>query len=81
MKENWLYTPILQTNQILKLELETGSYELISVGDRENQYVGIVWDGDAFWLAPRKNGVYVKWDGYHQVIEYSLPSEFDQRMY
>lgn len=77
----WLYTPVLQTNQIMKLELETGKYKLIPVGSNENQYVGIAWDGEYYWLPPRKNGPYVKWDGNQGNIEYNLPEEFSKEQY
>jgi hypothetical protein len=75
-KDEWLYTPVMLENKVLKLNLGTGEYKMISVGDSKNRYVGIGWDGEWFWLPPRRNGSYVLWDGADQVREYALPGEF-----
>lgn len=81
IKENWLYASITNSNQVLKLKLETHEYELIQIGKNGNKYAGIVWDGKYFWLPPRKNSSYVRWDGGKGVKEYALPKEFDKEQY
>lgn len=81
IKEDWLYLPLLNSNHVLKLNLRTEAYDLISIGNCRNQYSGIVWDGNYFWLPPRKNTAYVRWDGDNEVKEYSLPKEFEKKQY
>lgn len=75
-KENFLYLASCLQNLVLKFNMETYDHEWIKVGDDNNRYSGIEWDGKNFWLAPRKNTTIVKWDGVDTAIEYPLPAEF-----
>lgn len=81
IKDKWLYTPMIQSNRVLKLDLDTENYELIALGNSNNQYAGIAWDGRYFWFPPRGNGVYVKWDGGKEIMEYRLPKGFEESQY
>lgn len=81
IKENWLYAPIVNSNRILKLNLQTEEYQLIVVGSSNNRYSGIVWDGKYFWLPPRRNTPFVKWDGERYIKEYCLPKEFEREQF
>ena len=72
-KDNILYLASCRDNTVLIFHLDTQAYEWIEIGRRENRYSGIAWDGEYFWLAPRKNTSIVKWDGKNQVIEYEIP--------
>ena len=77
IRDKWCYLPSLKSNQVVVLNLETKEVEYRSIGDKKNKYVGLTWDGSYFWLAPRLNGKYVRWDGDTDVTEYSLPEEFN----
>lgn len=80
-KDEWLYAPVALDNRVLKLNLSTGEYKLIPIGNGKNRYTGIAWDGEWFWLPPRRNGNYVQWDGADQVREYALPRHFATDQY
>ena len=34
-----------------------------------------MWDGNNYWLSPRKNTSIVKWNGNDHVIEFEIPEE------
>ncbi len=77
IKNNHCILPSLSSNQIVDFDFKTNQTRYIDIGGRNNQYVGITWDGKYYWLSPRRNGKYVRWDGMEEVIEYELPSCFD----
>lgn len=81
IRDKLCYIPSLKSNQVIILDLETKKIEYRRVGDNNNRYVGITWDGSSFWLAPRRNGKYVRWDGDSNVTEHNLPEEFNKDDY
>ena len=81
LMDGCIYTPFLPTNKIFRWNLVSGKYDFIEVGSKDNRYSGIVWDGKTFWLPPRKNNRYVRWDGKKEYIEYDLPQEFQKDSY
>lgn len=60
------------SNQILRFEMDTKRYEWIDVGNMSNRYAGIAWDGENFWLAPRRNSTIIKWNGTNKIQEFNL---------
>ena len=69
---DYFYVASTLSNEVLKFCMSDCSYEWIEIGNKENRYVGIAWDGEKFWLAPRNGGAVVMWDG-EKSIEYNLP--------
>lgn len=61
--EDTLYLASCLDNFVLKFDLATRKHEWIEVGDKENTYSEIAWDGENFWLSPRQKGGIIKWDG------------------
>ena len=66
------YVASTLSNEVLKFCMSDCSYEWIKIGNEENRYVGIAWDGKSFWLAPRNGRAVVRWDG-EKCVEYKLP--------
>jgi len=71
-----LFLPSCIDNTVLKLNLYNYKYEWVNVGNKDNRYSGITYDGDSFWLSPRFNSNIVKWDGRDCVEEMKLPKSF-----
>lgn len=77
IRKNIIYLASCRDNFVLKLWLDTYTYEWIEVGTKGNRYVGIAFDGEYFWLAPRCNdSPIVKWDGDKMVEEITLWDDF-----
>lgn len=76
LKDGFLYLASCLDNYVLKMNLDTFSFEWKEVGSRANKYSGIAWDGEYFWLSPRTNTPVVKWDGKNCTEEISLPDGF-----
>lgn len=74
-KKGMVYLASGRDNTVLMYHLDTREYKWIEVGKKGNQYSGIMWDGNYYWLSPRKNTPIVKWDGYGSVVEYEIPEE------
>lgn len=65
------------TNLVLKFDMKTCAYEWIAVGGKDNKYSGIAWDGEKFWLSPRRNGTLVCWEENGGTKEFLLPKDFN----
>lgn len=74
-KEGTVYLASGRDNAVLMYHLNTHVYKWIEIGKKENRYSGIMWDGNDYWLSPRKNTPVVKWDGNGSVTEYEIPEE------
>ncbi len=74
-KDNILYLASGMDNTVLIYHLDTQTYRWVEVGKKENRYSGIMWDGNNYWLSPRKNTSIVKWNGNDHVIEFEIPEE------
>jgi hypothetical protein len=66
-----VYLPLNDYNQILKINLITCDYKILSVGEREERYGVILKVGELFYLSGEKNYIYI-WDGGQKVREISL---------
>ena len=79
--ESCIYTPILCRNAILKIDLKNDQMEEIVIGDIDCKFVGLVFDGKCFWLAPRKGRKFVRWDGEDNTETYYLPKCYEGNKY
>lgn len=75
-KEDCLYLASCIDNEILEFNMRTGEYKWIVVGKKSNKYVGIIWENNYFWIAPKYYNTLVRWNGKCEVMEYELPKEF-----
>jgi hypothetical protein len=66
-----IYVPLNEYNQILKLNLKSGNYEVLSVGMRKERYSVIVKANEGFFLSGEKEFIYW-WDGKNTVKEIPL---------
>lgn len=71
------YMASCKKNYIMKFDMQAVDFQLIKIGDEKNQYSGIAWDGERFWLTPRHGGIITIWDGKDDCV--SLES-FDLHM-
>lgn len=74
-KGDKLYLASGRDNKVLVYHLDTQTYKWIEIGKKNNRYSGIMWDGNNYWISPRKNTSIVKWDGNDIVTEYEIPEE------
>ena len=61
--DNILYLASCNDNRILKFDLRTHINEWLSLNVSTSRFAGVIYDGNKFWLAPRKQGNVVIWDG------------------
>lgn len=62
IKDNMLYLASSISNQIIIINLDTFDYKLKSVGSEKCKFSGILWDGEKFWISPRKNTDIIIWN-------------------
>lgn len=73
--DNKLYFASCLDNYVLILNMDTLEYDWIKVGDNDNTYLGMTYDGNNFWLSPRLGDNIIKWDGKKEIVNIPLPSE------
>ncbi len=61
--ENYIYMASCLNNTVLKFNMDTCDYEYVIVGNEDNRYSGIGFNGSYFYLSPRGNTDAVMWDG------------------
>lgn len=71
----YLYIAVAINNEILKINLSNWESETIRVGEDGSGFSGIAYDGDNFWLTPRRDGDIIIWDGKEKTEKYKLPFE------
>ncbi len=71
-----IFVPVMCANKILEIVPETDSINVINVPSRSNGYSGIIYDGDGFWLSPRKGRYFVHYLLNGKIEEYELPNEY-----
>ncbi len=74
-KGNEIYLASCLDNYVLRFSLIDESYEWLKVGRADQNYAGIDYDGEKFWMAPRKSGTIVVWDGKDQYEDIAIPAE------
>ncbi len=60
--DEYLYMASCIDNTVLKFNMDTYDYEYVEVGEEGNAYAGIDFDGENFFLSPRRNGNGVVWN-------------------
>lgn len=76
-KNEYLYLASCISNEILIFNMKTYEYKWVPIGRKCNRYTGIIWDGNYFWIAPRRYTPIVRWNGEDETIEYQLPSNLE----
>lgn len=80
-RENRLFLASCLNNFVLCLNLDTLDYEWKEVGESGFCYSGIAWDGENYWLAPRRTTPIVKWDGNDGTEYFPLSRDFEETQY
>lgn len=75
---DFLWLPSAISNSIFEFDVKTLAYNWIEVGNESDRYAGILYDGNLFWLAPRKKGDILCWDGKDSIKRFSLPNEYGE---
>jgi len=60
--QNCIYAPLCKTNAVLIMNITDKLINVIKIGSRNNGFSGICFDGNVFWLSPRRNGMITRWD-------------------
>lgn len=63
IKDNKLYISLAISREVLKMDLDNYGYEVIGIRGGSGGFAGITYDGNEFWLTPRRGGEITKWDG------------------
>jgi len=50
------------TNAVVVFDMDTCTSAVYEVGDKSYQYIGVCFDGNDYWLAPRHHGPVVRWN-------------------
>ena len=61
------------SNKVLQVNLDSFEYEYISVGPQNCSFSGIDYDGEYFYLSPRKGNIAIQWDGRDKWTAINLP--------
>ena len=77
--DSYIYLASCVSNEVFKFDMNTCKFKFIPVGDDDFKYSGIAYDGNSFFLSPRKNTPIVIWDGNVGVKNIELPLEFKER--
>lgn len=68
-----IYAASCISNEVLVFDIEKYTWSWHRVGDDDNRYSGIAYDGEAFWIAPRRKGSVIKWIAESdEITEYQL---------
>lgn len=78
---NLVLCPVSISNNVLRFNLDSFEYEWMQIGHKDNQYSGIDYDGNYFWISPGRNGKIVKWDGNSKWEEFDVPEEIAHHAY
>ena len=81
IQNNYLLVASCLNNYVLQLNMDTFEFEWFEVGNKDYCYSGIAWDGEYYWLSPRRGTPIVKWDGKAKAEYYFLPEGFDNTIY
>lgn len=76
--EGKIFAPIMCANKIIEIDPKTDLINIIDVPSSSTGYSGIIYDGEGFWLAPRKGLYFVHYLLNGKVEEYELPKEYEK---
>lgn len=66
---NEVYLTFYLSNVVMRFNMDTLSYNLYEVGNKDYKYSGISYDGEYFWLAPQGKLCIIKWNMKNNFIE------------
>ena len=67
------------TNKVVRLNLETKDFQLYSIGNNDAAFSGIAYDGEVFYLSPRRTDAVIVWDGKDKVREIDIDKYYTSR--
>jgi len=68
------------SNAIMFFNMETGGYEIKRIGEKNEEYVTICFDGQNYYIAPRYEKYIVKWNRQsNEISKIKLPSSFSRK--
>ena len=70
-----LYLASSLTNEVCEINLKNQNIKRYTVGNENNTYDGLLYDGGFFWISPRNRSNIVKWNGDDKYINISLPRD------
>lgn len=74
--EHFLILTASYTNKVLRFDMETGLYKLLEIGNKNDGYSGIVYDGTDIWLAEVHSGRLVRYNLVSgEQMHYEMPDE------
>lgn len=76
VEDNNVLAASSSANAVLKFNMDNYDCEWKILGDSNNCYSGITKYKNDYWLAPRKNGCIVKWDGDKEISEFPLNGNY-----
>lgn len=62
-KDNILYIASSIYNHVIELNIDNWDYKTHVVGDADDRFSGVLWDGNYYWLPSRKGTGLTRWDG------------------
>ncbi len=68
--DNKLFVPFCNANAVLELNCDNLSTRIHVIGLDDEGYSGISFDGESFWLSPRKSGSLVRWNVEKETKDY-----------
>jgi len=59
---NQILLPVGKTNAVLEYDMCTGTSKIHRIGDNNNNYMDICFDGENYWVLSRKSKTIIKWN-------------------
>ncbi len=70
--------PIMCSNKLVSIDCQSDIIRVLDVQSKSVGFAGIVRDENGFWLAPRKGSYFVYYSDDKEIIEYKLPSQYNE---
>jgi len=75
--ERQVFLPAQSANALVVFDMENCTTDIISIPSQHRGYSSICFDGESFWLAPRRSGgTIVKWNKTDGVTELKVPNDW-----
>ena len=75
---NYLFIGLAVSNSVLKINLKTWEDSVLEIGDGDNRFSGIAYDGNNFWLTARRGKKVIKWAGNSEYEVINLPFDVSE---
>lgn len=80
LRDNVLYMASCVDNTVLHFNMDNYEFSYLKVGDDDLKYSGIGWDGEYFYLSPRKDGPFLIWDGEKEVKKINVDIDSEKKL-